>query len=131
METIVKLHNPKTIWELMTLMNLSHARYYYDKLNRELITRKITTLITLKCTSCGTPLLSKGGITGLCNTCVHITQRKADRPTKEAFIELLKKSNPLAISKQYGVSDNAIRKWMISYGIPKKKKEWKAYVNAV
>ena len=48
--------------------------------------------------------------------------------SKEKLINLLQTSNPYAIGKLYGVSDNAVRKWMETNGIPRTKKAWKEYV---
>lgn len=41
--------------------------------------------------------------------------RKVERPSYEELKEELKKSNFLAMSRKYGVSDNAIRKWFKYY----------------
>ncbi len=41
--------------------------------------------------------------------------RKVERPEYKTLIEELKKTNYLAVSKKYGVSDNAIRKWVKTY----------------
>lgn len=48
-----------------------------------------------------------------------------DRPTKEELLFLLKNNSFLYVSKMYGVSDNAIRKWCKSYGLSIKSKDYK------
>jgi hypothetical protein len=49
--------------------------------------------------------------------------RKIERPTKEALLVLIQNKPFLQIGKIYGVSDNAVRKWCKSYGLPYKKKD--------
>ena len=50
-------------------------------------------------------------------------QRKVKRPSKEELLFLIKNKTFTQIGKDYGVSDNAIRKWCKSYGLPYKKKD--------
>lgn len=50
-------------------------------------------------------------------TCSSRGQRKAVRPSKEELEYLLKTETWTALSKKYGVSDKAVRKWAIKYGI--------------
>jgi len=46
------------------------------------------------------------------------------KPPKEELLKLLKNRTSFsAIGRQYGVSDNAVRKWCISYGLPSRKKD--------
>lgn len=63
------------------------------------------------CKLCGI-IISGQGKTSLCHACHSISARKVDRPSKE---QLLIDVNTLGYSKtgrKYGVSDNAIRKWI-------------------
>jgi Zn finger protein HypA/HybF involved in hydrogenase expression len=57
-----------------------------------------------------------------CSTCNNTSEkpliRKVDRPSKEELLELLWSQSTLSLGKVYGVSDNAIRKWAKTYGIP-------------
>jgi hypothetical protein len=51
-----------------------------------------------------------------CVKCHNISRRKIkNRPNKEKLLDELKFSSYLAVGKKYGVSDNAIRKWLKSY----------------
>lgn len=42
-------------------------------------------------------------------------KRKVERPTKEVLEKMLLESNYCAVARHFGVSDNAIRKWIKSY----------------
>lgn len=44
-----------------------------------------------------------------------VKTRKVERPAYNDLIAELKKSNYLALGRKYGVSDNAIRKWIKIY----------------
>ncbi len=50
--------------------------------------------------------------TGLCMSCYHFTRRKVERPSHEVLVAELAQSNYSAMGRKYGVSDNAIRKWL-------------------
>jgi Zn finger protein HypA/HybF involved in hydrogenase expression len=63
------------------------------------------------CSSCKIELKSKCK-TGLCLSCHSKTQRKVERPSKEQLLKEVNESSYLAVGKKYGVSDNAIRKWL-------------------
>ena len=43
--------------------------------------------------------------------------RKTEWPTKEELIELNNKYSKVKIGKMFGVSDNAVRKWLKYYDI--------------
>ena len=72
---------------------------------------RIRTKKIYNCTSCGVELAGKCK-TGLCHSCHSKSQRKIERPSKEQLIEEIEKSSYLAVGRKYGVSDNAIRKWI-------------------
>lgn len=59
------------------------------------------------------------------NECRANSSRKAERPSKEELLNLIKTISFVKIGEMYGVSDNAIRKWCKSYGLPHKKKDLK------
>lgn len=50
-----------------------------------------------------------------------------DRPSKDELLELIQTKPFTEIGRMYGVSDNAIRKWCKSMGLPNTKKELKLY----
>ena len=55
--------------------------------------------------------------TGRCVKCSQKHSRKVERPTKEILKGMINKDSWTSIGRQYGVSDNAVRKWARSYGI--------------
>lgn len=67
------------------------------------------------CLNCGVELLNK---CKRCISCYRLLSRKVKiRPTKEELQNLIKIIPMTRIGKQFGVSDNAIRKWCKYYGI--------------
>ena len=49
----------------------------------------------------------------LCPTCDKIRQRKVkNRPSKEKLMLMLKETNLEAIGRKYGVTVNAVKKWL-------------------
>jgi hypothetical protein len=52
-----------------------------------------------------------------CTECSNINKRKVPRPSKETLQEEMKMISLVDLGKKYGVSDNAIKKWAISFGI--------------
>lgn len=69
---------------------------------------------------CGKQVSQKGC---LCRTCAQIKSRTVERPSKEQLLEEIATSSFTSVGKKYGVSDNAIKKWCVSYGLPKLKKD--------
>lgn len=68
---------------------------------------------SMTCRRCGAPCVYK-----YCSAeCVHLSQRKTARPSREELASLVATKSILAIGRQFGVSDNAVRKWLRSYGL--------------
>lgn len=64
----------------------------------------------------------------LCRDCYKKENRKSSNiPSRETLLDLLihKKENFASIGRIFGVSDNAVRKWCVSYGIPRTSREIK------
>ena len=56
----------------------------------------------------------------------HFNQRKVkDRPSKEILFDKIKSKSFSSIGREYGVSDNTIRKWCKLYQLPYRKKDKK------
>ncbi len=78
------------------------------------------------CNNCGKQLNRKTTI-GLCEECYKHTTRKAERPSREELKQLIKTIPFTQIALQYGITDNAIRKWCDRYNLPKKKSVINSY----
>jgi hypothetical protein len=48
-----------------------------------------------------------------CAHCCKISQRVVKlRPSKDQLLKMIKETSYVAVGKKYGVSDNAVRKWL-------------------
>jgi len=68
------------------------------------------------CSVCGLTLQEKQ-LSFCSRECTNLAGRKTKRPLKQDLLEDLQTMSILAIGKKYGVSDNAVRKWMKGYAI--------------
>ena len=73
-----------------------------------------------KCQRCGKPVY-KGST--LCVECNKISAQTINRPTRQELKNLIRTLSFISIGTKYNVSDNAIRKWCKSMGLPTKKTE--------
>ena len=69
------------------------------------------------CKICGKPIARCNK--AFCIDCFKAENRKRV-PPRETLKELLKTKSFVAIGREYGVTDNAVRKWCISYNLPSK-----------
>lgn len=60
-----------------------------------------------------------------CKSCWNTLQRKTRRMGRSELKNKIRNESFVEIGKQYGVSDNAIRKWCKSYGLPYRSKDIK------
>ena len=80
-----------------------------------------TTKVSIKpeptgvCLRCNSPTYRK--LKYCSHVCCTTASRKVERPSKEELQALIDKHNWLQLSRMFGVSDNAIRKWAKQYGI--------------
>lgn len=65
------------------------------------------------CLHCGNK--TAGG--NICMPCSSRRKRRASWPSKEELERMIKDSSMLAIGKAFGVSDAAVRRWCVTYGI--------------
>lgn len=83
------------------------------------------------CPDCGRPINSKSTY---CRECGPKHSNKyckvalEDRPSKEELLEMIKTKTFVDIGKQYGITDNSVRKWCKNYGLPSTKYELKRYL---
>ena len=102
------------------LENVHHA------IEEGLITHKELKIYNFKCKNCGNDFSSPEKDRIYCTEeCVKEGRRIVERPSKEELLNLIVNHPFTTISKMYNVSDNAIRKWCKSYGLPYKKKDIK------
>lgn len=62
-----------------------------------------------------------------CVSCANLASRKVERPTRDQLKSEIKNNSFSSLGRKYKVTDNAIRKWCISYSLPSKTKEIKQY----
>lgn len=88
------------------------------------IDTKICEVAKNYCIKCGKEISRQAQY---CVECYGKIQRKVERPNKEDLYQYLVsiQGNFSQASRKYGVTDNAIRKWCKSYGIPHSSKEYK------
>lgn len=92
------------------------------EISKDIVREK--TYIKHYCKECGKelPKISK---TGLCPECYHVSSRKVERPDAITLAREIVETSFCAVGRKYGVTDNAIRKWCKSYGLPTTKNELK------
>lgn len=64
-----------------------------------------------------------------CRECYNKSQQKVERPDRELLKELIRNESFCEIGRNFGVTDNAIRKWCDSYSLPKRKSEINKYTD--
>lgn len=78
------------------------------------------------CKNCGKIISDKANY---CMDCFAKNREKVERPTREQLKDLIRTTPFTIIAKQYGVSDNAIRKWCKKENLPSKVSEIKSISN--
>ena len=77
------------------------------------------------CKNCGKQISSKD--VSYCKKCLNILQRTIERPSREELKNLIRSKSFVKIGEQYGVSDNAIRKWCKKEHLPFKVSDIQSY----
>ena len=72
------------------------------------------------CIDCGKELNGNNRLR--CWDC-NIKERRKNFPEREILKQLIRNKSFLEIGRQYGVSDNAVRKWCKTYQLPSRKKD--------
>ncbi len=90
-----------------------HAEIHYIDKNIDLKIYKLP-ILTKICEHCQLNFETVNSDQQYCgNKCrSHGNRKVVNRPTKEILIELLKNNSFVGVGKLFGVSDNAIRKWI-------------------
>lgn len=78
------------------------------------------------CKRCGKPI-TLNTPHDYCIECSHYFQRQTEWPSRDELKQMIRTMPFVRIASQYGVSDNAIRKWCKHYNLPFKSKEIKSY----
>ena len=77
------------------------------------------------CPNCGG---KKSRRSKLCVDCSNKSRESRISPTKEELLQLISKYTFTKIGDMYNVSDNAVRKWCIKYGLPSTRSEINEYI---
>ena len=101
-------------------------QYCYNKINeKNKIEKREKERKKVVCPVCKNSFIPERGQKYCCKECMHYGQRKVIRPSREELKILLRKENFVQIGKNYGVSDNAVRKWCAYYDLPYRIKDIK------
>lgn len=88
----------------------------YSTLDEEAIRKEIcreARIYIKECRECAVTFKTKKQPQKFCSVeCSRKAGRKVKRPDKEVINSLLKTNSMVSVGKMYGVSDNAIRKWL-------------------
>lgn len=104
-EYVQNKYETKKYHELYDDYNITHLKKDSDRKKRTR-NRKMD-----RC-KCGN---NKEKASPICKVCNNIKQRKVERPTYKKLMKEIRETNYCAVGRKYGVSDNAIRKWVKYY----------------
>lgn len=76
------------------------------------------------CKICGVELKTNASY---CPKCAHIHLRKTEWPNRERLKEMIRSKSFRQIGRDFGVSDNTIKKWCKNNNLPYKKSQIKLY----
>jgi hypothetical protein len=104
-----------------------HARYHKTGIMIALDDGSyISPPIAKKCKLCEKEFFKGNYDQEFCSAkCSNNDSRKVERPSKEELEKLIYIKTFTQIGKDFGVSDNAVKKWCKSYGLPYRKKDMK------
>ena len=130
-ELVEILRNSTTIHQALLTANLSTAGANYRRARKLVQQYELVDLYKKEkdqnyCIDCGAPI---DNTSIRCLKCRGIHDRVVDHPSREQLKQLIRTTPFTTIGKQYGVSDNAIRKWCDSMNLPRKSSEIKKYTD--
>lgn len=105
-----------------------HIRYHATKIMIPVGDGSYISPIVMKsCKNCGKDFEPRVYAQEYCDkSCAMINKRRVvERLSKEELSVLIQSKSFVEIGRIYGVSDNAVRKWCKSYGLPYRKKDLK------
>lgn len=120
-------NNPNTKWakdyeiERILKKDFNYEVPIFTKPNQEVIKEE-----KKYCIDCGAEI-SKTAVR--CQSCAHKARQTVNRPEREELKQLIRSTSFTEIGKNFGVSDNAIKRWCDSYNLPRTKKEIAKYSN--
>ena len=88
-----------------------HNEDFSDYINVKIGTVPGEGITNYPCVQCGVDRKHKS-LNNLCDKCSRIKQRRVERPSLETLKEQIENIGYSATGRFYGVSDNAIRKWI-------------------
>lgn len=109
--------------ELKSSFNEEKAKEVLESLKQ---TKEGQARTNLFCVDCGKPITIYS-TTGKCSDCANKSRRLTTRPSREELKQLIRTKPFTQIAQQFGVSDNAIRKWCACDNLPTKKGEINKY----
>lgn len=99
--------------------SLNNTSFIQSRAN-EILTQKnkLITHQVFYCKNCGNICSKKDSF---CLKCSNLLKRQIKKPSREVLKDLIRNKSFSMIGRIYNVSDNAIRKWCISMGLPSRK----------
>ena len=122
-----KENHPTISWakdyELSSILK-NRLNYSFDNLYLFEKRKRETAQELNHCIDCGVEI-SKTAIR--CNACAYKKQQTVERPSREELKNMIRTIPFTAIGQQFGVSDNAIKKWCKVANLPSTKKDINSY----
>ena len=99
--------------------SLNNTSFIQSRAN-EILTQKnkLITHQVFYCKNCGNICSKKDSF---CLKCSNLLKREIKKPSREVLKDLIRNKSFSMIGRIYNLSDNAIRKWCISMGLPSRK----------
>jgi len=146
---IKKIKESASISETLKKLNLSQSGLNYERIKNLMskynvnlnvipqdmkIRRRYQKRLKIKCKfeKCNT-MIRETLKTGYCRPCYNkiVNVKIKERPDAQTLLKEVIASPILQVGKKYGVSDNAIRKWLKSYGLPHRSSDLKKLVKLI